>query len=133
MTTYKDMQRNYLSLKNVAEQKQQAADRARRDASKCHSDFLRYCRAQLKACKKAGLVNIDTHTKGHYRVPDTGISLCVDSSDDGIYIYNYDRTDYFACPLENVKFAFNSKDNYIWYSLTSEEQEKINKIMECIL
>lgn len=135
MTTYKDLRQHYLGVKKDADDKERIAKAAKDEASKCRAALLNYGRKQLRACEKAGLLTLKENTpnKNHYYIKGTNLTVCVNSGDDGICIFDYNRINYFACPLDEVRSCNDVDGNLIWSSLTDEEKDGINSIMEFII
>jgi hypothetical protein len=135
MTTYKDLRQHYLGVKKGADDKERIAKAAKDDASKCHAALLNYSRKQLRACEKAGLLTLKENApnKNHYHIKGTNLTVCVNSGDDGICIFDYNRINYFACPLDEVGFSKDVDGNLIWSSLTDEEKDGINAVTEFIV
>lgn len=135
MTTYKDLRQHYLGVKKSADDKDRIAKAAKDDASKCRAALLNYGRKQLRACEKAGLLVLKENApnKNHYHIKGTNLTVCVNPSDDGICIFDYNRINYFACPLDEVGFSKDVDGNLIWPSLTDEEKDGINAVTEFIV
>ena len=135
MTTYKDLRQHYLSLKKGADDKERVAKAAKDEVSKCRAALLNYGRKQLRACEKAGLLILKENTpnKNHYYIKGTNLTVCVNPGDDGICIFDYNRINYFACPLDEVHFSKDVNDDLIWSGLTDEEKDGINSITDFII
>lgn len=135
METYKDLRQHYLEAKKESDDKEQIAKAAKEEASKYRTALLNYGRKQLRACEKAGLLTCKENTpnKNHYNIKGTNLTVCVNPGDDGICIFDYDRINYFACPLDEVKFSRDVNGNPIWPGLTDEEKAGIDAVIEFIV
>ena len=69
---------------------------------------------------------------GHYKLVNTNISVCIDSVDSSICLYDYDRKDYFSVKLDQIKSGLNIFNLSIWNSLKEYEQKAIDSLIELI-
>ena len=100
---------------------------------KAKKELKSYCSKNLKECAEAGYIIPDTESpfRDHYLIKDTKtkFSIEADYGTPRIIVFNYDRKDYFAASLDEVKTAKNVLGGDIWSSLSEKEKKTLEDII----
>lgn len=104
----------------------------RAELAKERRQFRSYSKKNLKEAEGAFILKKSKDCPGHYKLINTNISVYVDGLEGSIWLYDYDRKDYFSVELSQVKSALNAFDLSIWDSLKECEQEAIDSLIELI-
>lgn len=91
-----------------------------------------YSKKNLKEAEAAFILKKSTDCPGHYKLVNTNILVCIDSVDNSIRLYDYDRKDYFSVKLDQIKSGLNIFNLSIWNSLKEYEQKAIDSLIELI-
>ena len=91
-----------------------------------------YNKKNLKEAEAAFILKKIKDCPGHYKLVNTNISVCIDSVDSSICLYDYDRKDYFSVKLDQIKSGLNIFNLSIWNSLKEYEQKTIDSLIELI-
>ena len=86
----------------------------------------------LKEAEAAFILKKSKDCPSHYKLVNTNISVCIDSVDSSIRLYDYDRKDYFSVKLDQIKYGLNIFNLSIWNSLKEYEQKAIDSLIELI-
>lgn len=105
---------------------------ARTELAKKHRQFRSYSKKNLKEAEGAFILEKSKDHPGHYKLVKTNISVCMDGTEGSIWLYDYDRKDYFTVELGQVKSGLNVFDLSIWNSLKECEQKAIDSLIELI-
>lgn len=104
----------------------------RAELAKERRQFRSYSKKNLKEAEGAFILKKSKDCPGHYKLINTNISVYVDGLEGSIWLYDYDRKDYFSVELSQVKSALNAFDLSIWDSLKECEQKAIDSLIELI-
>lgn len=104
----------------------------RAELAKERRQFRSYSKKNLKEAEGAFILKKSKDCPGHYKLVNTNISVYVDGIEGSIWLYDYDRKDYFSVELSKVKSELNSLDLSIWDSLKECEQKAIDSLIELI-
>lgn len=102
------------------------------ELAKERRQFRSYSKKNLKEAEDAFILKKSKDCPGHYKLINTNISVYVDGLEGSIWLYDYDRKDYFSVELSQVKSALNAFDLSIWDSLKECEQKAIDSLIELI-
>lgn len=91
-----------------------------------------YNKKNLKEAEAAFILKKSKGCPGHYKLVNTNISVCIDSVDSSICLYDYDRKDYFSVKLDQIKSGLNIFNLPVWSSLKEYEQKAIDSLIELI-
>lgn len=104
----------------------------RAELAKERRQFRSYSKKNLKEAEGAFILKKSKDCPGHYKLINTSISVYVDGIEGSIWLYDYDRKDYFSVELSQVKSGLNVFDLSIWDSLKECEQKAIDSLIELI-
>lgn len=105
---------------------------ARAALAKERRQFRSYSKKNLKEAEGAFILKKSKDRPGHYKLINTNISVYVDGIEGSIWLYDYDRKDYFSVELSKVKSGLNVFDLSIWDSLKECEQKAVDSLIELI-
>lgn len=105
---------------------------ARASLAKERRQFRSYSKKNLKEAEGAFILKKSKDCPGHYKLVNTHISVCIDGIEGSIWLYDYDRKDYFSVELSKVKSGTNVLGLSIWDSLKECEQKAIDSLIELI-
>lgn len=105
---------------------------ARTELAKERRRFRSYSKKNLKEAEAAFILKKSKDCPGHYKLVKTNISVCIDGTEGSIWLYNYDRKDYFSVALGQIKTGLNIFNLSIWDSLNECEQKAIDSLIELI-
>lgn len=102
------------------------------ELAKERRQFRSYSKKNLKEAEGAFILKKSRDCPGHYKLINTNIAVYVDGIEGSIWLYDYDRKDYFSVELSQVKSGLNVFDLSIWDSLKECEQKAIDSLIELI-
>lgn len=105
---------------------------AKAELAKERRRLCSYSKKNLKEAEAAFILKKSDACPGHYKLVNTNISVCIDSVDSSIRLYDYDRKDYFSVKLDQIKSELNIFNLSIWNSLKEYEQKAIDSLIELI-
>ena len=105
---------------------------AKKNLAKERRQFRSYSKKNLKEAEGAFILKKSKDCPGHYKLVNTNISVFVDGIEGSIWLYDYDRKDYFSVELSRVKSYQNVLNQSIWNSLKECEQKAIDSLIELI-
>lgn len=105
---------------------------AKKNLAKERRQFRSYSKKNLKEAEGAFILKKSKDCPGHYKLVNTNISVFVDGIEGSIWLYDYDRKDYFSVELSRVKSYQNALNQSIWNSLKECEQKAIDSLIELI-
>lgn len=105
---------------------------AKKNLAKERRQFRSYSKKNLKEAEAAMILKKSKDCPGHYKLVNTNISVFVDGIEGSIWLYDYDRKDYFSVELSRVKSYQNVLNQSIWNSLKECEQKAIDSLIELI-
>ena len=105
---------------------------AKKNLAKERRQFRSYSKKNLKEAEGAFILKKSKDCPGHYKLVNTNISVFVDGIEGSIWLYDYDRKDYFSVELSRVKSYQNALNQSIWSSLKECEQKAIDSLIELI-
>lgn len=105
---------------------------ARAALAKERRQFRSYSKKNLKEAEGAFILKKSKDCPGHYKLVKTNISVCIDGIEGSIWLYDYDRKDYFSVELGKVKSGTNIFGLSVWDSLKECEQKAIDSLIELI-
>lgn len=128
------MLKDYRSKQQQYEKCCEELEAARKAQIKAKRELKSYCSKSLKECVNAGYIIPDTESpfKNHYNIKDTktNVSIEIRYGTPKIVVFNYDRDDYFAVPLDEVKTAKTIRGSDIWSSLSEKEKKTLEDIID---
>lgn len=133
---YRNKQQEYEKCCEETRRIQTQLEEAREAQIKAKRELKSYCSKNLKECAKAGYIIPDAESpfRDHYLIKDTKTSFSIEANygTPRIVVFNYDRDDYFAAPLEEIKIAKNVRGGNIWSSLSEKEKKTLEDIIDLI-